>query len=402
VSEPEDRPKRRRTAARRTATESTESTEPAAPAAASASTQSGGMVAARDLVDVRSGIRAAMGTVTSAGGTRSTGRRTLKGTLLLAACRLLGALPEAPLVAACESIGELWYRISPERAAQARANLGRVCEGLAAQGRGTSLARRAATDPDALELLVRRCFRHAVRYYLEIARVGSEDLAAAVARIDVETPEAVREALLTGRPVIAVGMHFGAIEMPIAVISHMTGHRVTAPMETVGDPALRDWFESSRSAMGVNIVPLKDSRRALLNALRRGESIGLVNDRDLTRTGVPIPFFGHPAPISPAPVLFALEADVPVFVGTARRRGRGRYTGKLIPLAIPAEGTRRARMLAATEEMARLFETLLADAPEQWWGAMHPIWPDLVVGSAPAGDASAPGAAPATTGHDVG
>ena len=48
----------------------------------------------------------------------------------------LAALPEAPLVAAAETIGELWYRIAPARAAQARANLRRVCEGLAAQGRG--------------------------------------------------------------------------------------------------------------------------------------------------------------------------------------------------------------------------------------------------------------------------
>jgi phosphatidylinositol dimannoside acyltransferase len=355
----------------------------AAPPSGGGGVPPGGRVEASDIIDVRDGTRAVRGTVTAAEGRGATGRRTLKGTLLLAGCRVLGALPEAPLVAACEAIGELWYRIAPDRAAQARANLGRVCEGLAAQGRGTSLAQRAATDPDALELLVRRCFRHAVRYYLEVARVGNEDLASAVARIDVDTPDAVRDALLAGRPVVIVGMHFGAIEMPIAVISYLTGHPVTAPMESVGDPALRTWFETSRSRMGVNIVPLKDSRRALMAALRRGESIGLVNDRDLTRTGVPTTFFGHSAPISPAPVLFALEVDAPVFVSSARRRGSGRYTGKMLPLDIPTEGPRRARMAAATVAMARAFETLLADAPEQWWGAMHPIWPDLIVGAQP-------------------
>ena len=51
------------------------------------------------------------------------------------------------LVAAAESLGELWYRRAPERAAQARANLRRVCEGLAAQGRGTPLARISRTLP---------------------------------------------------------------------------------------------------------------------------------------------------------------------------------------------------------------------------------------------------------------
>jgi hypothetical protein len=60
-------------------------------------------------------------------------------------------------------------------------------------------------------------------------------------------------------------------------------------------------------------------------------------------------------------------------------------------------GTRRERVTALTAAMARAFESMIADAPEQWWGAFHPIWPDLVpgvdetgvhrTGAAPAGDA---------------
>ncbi len=59
---------------------------------------------------------------------------SVRGSAILAAARILSALPEAPLVAAAESLGEVWYRAAPDRAAQARANLRRVCEGLAAQG----------------------------------------------------------------------------------------------------------------------------------------------------------------------------------------------------------------------------------------------------------------------------
>jgi len=35
-------------------------------------------------------------------------------------------------------------------------------------------------------------------------------------------------------------------------------------------------------------------------------------------------------------------------------------------------------MTELTARIAATFETLIADAPEQWWGAFHPIWPDLV------------------------
>lgn len=309
------------------------------------------------------------------------GSRTLRGTLLLAATRLVAALPEAPLVAAAESIGELWYRLAPTRAAQARANLRRVCEGLDAQGRGTRLARRAATDPDALELLVRRCFRHTVRYYLEVARIGSVDLQQALDRVVVETPDTVRETLHSGRPVVVVGMHFGGIELPAIVVAHLVGHRVSGPMETVADPAIQRWFETTRGRVGVTIVPVQNARRTLLAALRRGESVGLVNDRDISGSGIPVPFFGSPAPMSPGPALLALETGTPVCVAAARRISAGRYAGKVIAVPLPVEGTRRERMVVLTAAIAAAYETILADAPEQWWGAFHPIWPDLVVGA---------------------
>jgi KDO2-lipid IV(A) lauroyltransferase len=175
-------------------------------------------------------------------------------------------------------------------------------------------------------------------------------------------------------------MHFGAIELPVVEVSHLVGHRVTAPMETVRNPGLQRWFVESRSRVGVNIVPIEDSRRALMRALRGGESVGLVADRDLTGAGLMVPFFGHPAPIPAGPALLAIEAGVPMYAGSARRTRNRRYAGRLLLVPAPEGGTKRERMVALTAAMARAFESLLADAPEQWWGAFHPIWPDLVVG----------------------
>jgi KDO2-lipid IV(A) lauroyltransferase len=310
-------------------------------------------------------------------------RRSLRGSAIVAGTRLVGRLPEGPLVAAAESVGELWYRTAPAKAAQARANLGRVCEGLAAQGRGSSLTRRAATDPDALETIVRRAFRHAARYYLEVVRAGSEPAEKVLARIDIETPGEVADALRSGKPVILTGMHYGSIEVPVVVVSDMVGHHVTAPMEVVGDPAVAKWFIESRRRVGVNVVDMHDARHALLAAVKRGESIGMVSDRDLLHNGILVPFFGHPAPIPAGPALLAVETGLPIYVGSARRAANLRYKGKLIRLDVPTEGRLRERVTKITADLAASFETLLADGPEQWFGAFHPIWPDLVVGAKP-------------------
>ena len=52
-------------------------------------------------------------------------------------------------------------------------------------------------------------------------------------------------------------------------------------------------------------------------------------------------------------------------------------------------------MTAYTAAIAAAFEAILADAPEQWWGAFHPIWPDLAVetGDPAEGDAEGQDAA---------
>ncbi len=302
---------------------------------------------------------------------------TVRGRLLVAATRVIAILPERPLDAAADSLGELWYRLAPARAAQARANLRRVCEGLAATGRGSARTRRAATDDRELERLVRACFRHTVRYYVEVARASRYTIEDALGRMTLETPDAVRDAFQSGRQVIIAGMHYGAIELPVVFISASVGHRVMAPMETLPDPAVSRWFEETRSRVGVKIVPIRNARRAMLDALRNGESVGMVNDRDLVGGGLLVPFFGHPAPIPPGCALLSLETGVPIYAAACRRVKGGRYVGHVVEVRPAGDGSRRQRLTELTANIAAAYEELLADAPEQWWGAAHPIWPDL-------------------------
>ncbi len=308
------------------------------------------------------------------------GRSTFRGRLILGAAWIVARLPERPLVALANAAGGIWYRVAPAKAAQARANLGRVCIGLDAQGRGSDLVRRAATDPAALEQIVRGLFRHAARYYLEVLRAGRYESAAMLARIDVLTPDEVREGLQSGRPVILAGMHYGAIEVATIAARSLIGSDFVAPMELVEDPALRRWFVTTRSRVGVQIIPMKDARRVLLRALKAGTSVGLVSDRDVLGGGLSTPFFGHPAPIPPGAPLLAIETGIPLYVAVARRIDHLRYQGALTLVPMPLPGPLRERLTALTEAMVRGFEDLLAEDPSQWWGAFHPIWPDLALG----------------------
>jgi KDO2-lipid IV(A) lauroyltransferase len=306
------------------------------------------------------------------------------------ACRL----PEAPLVAIAEWAGSLTYRVSPDRADRARRNLRRVVRYLTDQGMADARTRAAAADPRALEGLVRSAFRHQARYYLEILRAPGLDFAKLEDRIVVENPEGVDAAFARDIPIVFISGHLGPIELPgLYLADRSGGRRVVAPMETLGDPALQHWFERTRSVFGVRIVTLREARRELAAALKRGEHVGLVADRDVSGGGMEVSFFGSPAPIPIGPAFLAVDAGAPIYLAGIWRTGRLTYRGRLDEIPVSTEGTRRQRVEATIAAEAAAFERMIAHAPDQWGAIFFPIWPDLEAethGSQPEAAAAAP------------
>jgi KDO2-lipid IV(A) lauroyltransferase len=237
--------------------------------------------------------------------------------------------------------------------------------------------RAAVADPAALERLLRLAFRHAARYYLEVVRAPSISDRALAEHLVIETPEALDSAIAAGAAIF-VGLHFGAMELPARYVARGRGVAVTIPMETIEDADLQSWFERTRGATGVRIVGLREARRELLAALRHGHPVALVGDRDLTGGGIAVDFFGAPASLPVGPGLLAIETGAPVVVVSVRRSSAGRYRGRVEPLPVPTEGTRRERLTEFLAAEASAFERTIALAPEQWWALFFPIWPDLV------------------------
>jgi lauroyl/myristoyl acyltransferase len=46
-------------------------------------------------------------------------------------------------------------------------------------------------------------------------------------------------------------------------------------------------------------------------------------------------------------------------------------------LELPATGDRRQDVTELAARVAARFERDIGSAPEQWWGAFQPFWPDL-------------------------
>jgi KDO2-lipid IV(A) lauroyltransferase len=318
---------------------------------------------------------------------RPTAIQRLRVGLLDVASWLATRLPAAVVGGLADAVGELWYRATPARAAQARANLGRVVAHLAATGMGGARAQAAADDPAALERMVRAAYRHAARTYAELIRAAAV-VREAPARTRIETPDAV-DAAFGVHPAIFASLHFGSLQATEAILLTRLETPITAPMETLDDPALQAFVARARSASGVRLVTLDAARRELRAALGRGELVGVIGDRDIIGGGVSVPFFGSPAPLPVGAALLALESGAPIHVAAVRRLRGERYAGRLETIVPPScalaagPGARRARVEALLAAEVAVFERFVADAPEQWWAVFFPIWPDLAVAPRP-------------------
>ncbi len=333
--------------------------------------------------------------MTAAGGEggnplRGTPLQRARAALISGLATVLAHLPSALVGAGCDAVGELWYRLAPGRAAMARGNLSHVAGWLAAEGRGSARARAAASDPAALEWLVRAAFRHGVRTYAETLR-GAATARDIRRHLVIDSPAAVDAAFAAGGAVIFVTLHFGSMMGVSTVFSDRSGVPITAPMETIDDPELQRILRRARESGGARTVDLRAARRELRAALARGEGVGLVADRDIAGGGVPVTLFGLPASLPIGPAYLAVESGAPIHAAATRRAAGGLFRGWLVTLPQPPAGLpHRARIMALLDAEARAFEELVAPAPEQWWTVFYPIWD--AVGPRPRGARGAPAA----------
>ncbi len=302
-------------------------------------------------------------------------RGSLKVRLLTALSAVLVRLPERPLHRVADLLGGVLSRLQPARRRLVRSNLEHVVTYLAEREMGGPRVAAAARDGRALDHMVRAAFGHWVRSYLEVATLSRHATDEGVARVRADEPWAADAAFPKGSsgPAIVVSMHFGAIEIPALWLTRR-GVPMTAPMETVDDPALQDYMERTRGKTGINVIPLKGAAAELRGALARNETIALVADRPIGGSGTRVELFGASARLPLGPAVLALETGAPAWLCATRRVGRGDYRTRIERIDLPEAGSVKDRLRGFLDNEARAFERAVADAPEQWWTIFFPIW----------------------------
>lgn len=285
------------------------------------------------------------------------------GVGLRAADLVARLLPRGAAYTLADLVGWTWYRLAAGRRALVAANLARVC---AATGRPTS--------GRAFRWLVRQAFVEHARYYLEVLRIPHASIEKVGAMVTVDESEHWERFLRKGA-VIAT-LHLGNPE-PYGSWIAARGLHAVVPIEEIRPRALFEFLLARRgSGRGATLVPLANARRPMIEALRRGDLVGVVADRDLSGTGHRTLLFGQPASLPIGPASLAILSGRPLVAAAAWRVGQERFRARAWLVAVELTGDRDADVAAMTEAMARRMEEAIGLAPEQWFASFQPIWDD--------------------------
>jgi KDO2-lipid IV(A) lauroyltransferase len=299
---------------------------------------------------------------------------------VLAIIGVLRRMPDKPIYRITYALGSGLYLVMPARRAMARRNLKRVCTWLVANDMASPRVARAARDRRALEHLVRATFGHWALTYAEAMiapRYSRHELMQRIVPADAEVTAAAMSSPGPGEPgPIHMAIHFGAVDLAALYGARVGAVPMTGPMETLESPLARAYFEHVRDELGVTIVPLHDAAAELVAALRRGEAIGVVADRNIVGKGSVVEFFGSPARIPTGPAVLSVQTGAPLFLEVIERTGVGAWLGHTVRLRPPPDTARREAARSIVLQQVRDFERLIARAPEQWTTLFFPIWED--------------------------
>ncbi len=177
-----------------------------------------------------------------------------------------------------------------------------------------------------------------------------------------------------GKGVIFLTAHFGNWEL--SSFAHgMHGHTINFTVRPMDNPLLDRIITRYRGLSGGRPIDKNDFARRALQALKRGEAVGVLMDTNmLPDEGIFVEFFGRLACTTSAPARLARKTGATLVLGlTLWDAELGKYRLRFQPVDwIPAEDAEEEIRLN-TANFTRLIEDAIRQSPDQWFW-VHRRW----------------------------
>ena len=233
-----------------------------------------------------------------------------------------------------------------------------------------NLRRVVGPGPSELEMdaLVGAALRSYSRYWLETFRLPRMDKREVAEQTKTTGAEHLDAALEKGKGAVLALPHTGNWDVAGIWLVHHTGSFATVA-ERLKPESLVDRFVEYREGLGFEILPLTGGARTPLEVLRErlreNKVVCLLADRDLSRKGVQVDFFGEATRMPGGPALLAATTGAALLPVAMWFTPDGWAQVINPPIEVP-EGRLRDQVPHLTQAVAHQFETDIAAHPADW------------------------------------
>lgn len=219
------------------------------------------------------------------------------------------------------------------------------------------------------------------RQLAEFCRMGRLGRVEAERLIEYDGLEHYLAARARGRGVLVLTAHLGAWELS-SFFHSLVGYPMGLLIRRLDNPLVDRFVNQIRCLHGNRVLHKDDFARGIITAMRRGETVGILMDTNMTPPqGVFVPFFGVPACTGSGMARIAMKTQAAVLPGFLLwDEGAGRYRLRFGPeLALIRTGDAEADATANTAAFTAVLEHYIRENPGQWlW--MHRRWKTRPVG----------------------
>lgn len=214
-----------------------------------------------------------------------------------------------------------------------------------------------------LQRMARRTFQHFGKYLVDFFRTPSLSRRDVERLVDIEQAQFLEQACSHGSGVLCVTAHLGSWEIGEVVLSAL-GHRMHVVVRPERDRRVDRLFQRRREQRGVRVIPLGRAGLRVLRALRHGEMVALLGDRDYTQHMDYSLFFGRRVRLPRGPATLCLRGGVPLLPGFLLRQADDSYRLRFHAPIVPEPGDGVETVQA---KLTRVLETEIQAHATQWF-----------------------------------
>jgi lauroyl/myristoyl acyltransferase len=266
--------------------------------------------------------------------------------------RLVRLLPERSAYKLFEGVSVLAYSRNGKRVQRLRANYRKI---------------KPNVNEEELEILVRAGLSSAMRYWCETFRISDWSRERILNSTMTKNEEFLFEPIRSQRGVIVAVPHAGNWDHAGAYFC-AKGARVNTVAEHLKPEKLFRKFLAHRERMGMNVLDLNAGVIGDLEKILREkkEMVALVSDRDLSKSGIDVNFFGATARMPAGPAILAYNTGADLITAYVAYRPEGIEVFFTPPVHINKNVERSEEIVRVTQVIASRFEDAISKDLTSW------------------------------------